>query len=537
MIQLRIFISLLLSVWSLSIFAEQHALVVGIDQYQHTQITNLRGAVNDALLLRDALRNAQVQLPDKRVLLDADATRTAFLRAWRDMLRQATPGDTLIFTFSGHGGQLADIIPLGEADQYDEMLIFHEFEPANPLSGSFTDDEMYQLLTEASMDYNVVIVVDACHSSGTVRSLEQPVGRIRNIGPYQVPNIVRSFTFSTQTEQETLPPNVTQITAVNDDRLKVLETTIEKQWHGALSWAFVQALRGKADGNQNGFLERSELDRFLREKVRAQMNNSQTPKVLPDTDMRVIKLPSQYDCETPFTPSNLPDIVIAIENANVHRGLKPNIVMSNPNTTIPRGLKHVQIVDTYQPFDLLFEVNNRQTVIFNNTGDKITTLSRNALNLWQRVIDKERLLQFLATQFNMCHQPIRITLREGDKIHHKGQVRHFSIALDHLPKGFNALTLFNLAGNGKLQFLYPLKKYGDKLRIRQFPYHLPPMQVAPPFGGDHLIAVLCQKPAKGLHRLLTNSHEKPTLPTPEPILSHLRNNTCQVGQYAFFSSE
>ena len=95
--------------------ATQHALVVGINQYQDADgyyLKNLEGAVNDALLLRDTLRRAQVNLPDKRVFLDAKATRAAFVRAWRDMLKRAQPGDTLILTFSGHGGQQQDIPPL-----------------------------------------------------------------------------------------------------------------------------------------------------------------------------------------------------------------------------------------------------------------------------------------------------------------------------------------------------------------------------------------------------------------------------------------
>ncbi len=81
---------LLLLAWNIPVLATQHALVVGINQYKHTnelkKLTNLKGAVNDAKLLRDALREAQVQLPERRVLLDANATRSAFLRAWRDML-------------------------------------------------------------------------------------------------------------------------------------------------------------------------------------------------------------------------------------------------------------------------------------------------------------------------------------------------------------------------------------------------------------------------------------------------------------------
>jgi hypothetical protein len=62
------------------------------------------------------------------------------------------------------------------------------------------------------------------------------------------------------------------------------------------------------------------------------------------------------------------------------------------------------------------------------------------------------------------------------------------------------------------------------------------MQITPPFGGDDdLVAVLCEKPAIGLHSLLKET--QPNIPNPNTILSLMNNNRCQVGQYAFFSGE
>jgi len=121
----------------------QHALVIGIDQYQHPDINTLKGAVNDAKLLRDALRQAGVKLPNDRVLLNKKATRNAFLKAWRNMLKKAQPGDTLILTFAGHGGQEPDKAPRGEKDGKDENLIFHDFD--GTIGGRLTDDELYGL--------------------------------------------------------------------------------------------------------------------------------------------------------------------------------------------------------------------------------------------------------------------------------------------------------------------------------------------------------------------------------------------------------
>jgi hypothetical protein len=500
--------------------AAQHALVVGIDQYRHADgvLINLQGAVNDANLLREALRRrAKVQLPDERVLLNAEATRAGFIRAWEDMLKQARPGDTLILTFAGHGGQQTDTAPLDEEDELDETLMFHDFKQPN--QGLIKDEELYGLFKQAS-DYHIVFVADSCHSSGMVRSLARKVGRSRAGGQWDIPVDAPPPlpTLPTQSDEAKPLEHVTLITAVHSDSLEVAEARFEGKQHGALSWYFAQALDGKADGNQNGRLERDELERFLQEKVSDKMNNLQTPKLRPRADKQVVvTLPSGSTFAPPPTQPNISDIAIVVENASAP------------------SLKHVHLVNSNQTFDLRFVGTNRGTEVFNNTGDKIATLSSNAPNRWQRVVDKERLLRALETQFDMRLKPIRIELREGDKLHKKGNVRHFSISPGDTSEGLNALTLFNLAGDGELQFLYPLSRYKDSLIVQEFPYNMSPLKVVPPFGGDDLVAVLCAKPATGLHTLLAES--QPDIPEPEQIISFLRGNQCQVGQYAFFSEE
>ncbi|RKZ89155.1 MAG: hypothetical protein DRR19_11795 [Candidatus Parabeggiatoa sp. nov. 1] len=249
-------------------------------------------------------------------------------------------------------------------------------------------------------------------------------------------------------------------------------------------------------------------------------NGLQLPELLPRADMQpVVKLPTEASYEPPPIYPNLPDVTIVVEYARA-----------------PSGLKHVRFVNSFQTFDLLFATNNQQTDVFNNTGDKVTTLPTNKIpKRWQRIIDKERLLKILETQLDMRLKPIRITLREGDKLHKEGEKLHFTIEPSDKRKGLNALTLFNLAGNGELQFLYPITEYGNPLYVRYFPYIPPRIEVTPPFGGDDLIAVLCEKPATGLHSLLKKT--QPNIPNPNRILFHLSNNRCQVGQYAFFSGK
>ncbi len=502
------------------VLTTQHALVVGIDKYQH--LSNLRGAVNDAELLQDTLRHIQVQLPDERVLLNAQATRDAFIEAWKDMLEQAKPGDTLILTFAGHGGQKPDGNPLDEEDEKDELLMFHDFHSEKSSKGYIIDDELYGLFKEANA-YNIVFVVDACHSSGMVRNpVQQPLGQFRSSGFWDIkPDIPPPPpTLPTQGDDDKPLAHVTLITAVQSDSLKVSETILNNKLHGALSFYFAQALSGKADKNQNGRLEADELNPFLQEKVSDKMNNLQKPKIWSRPDQQsIITLESGAGFEPPSIHPNIPDIAIFVENA------------SRPD------LKHTQPVEASKAVLRFVVKHNKETEVFNNMGERLATLPKGAFHLWQRVIDKERLLKGLAEQFDMRLQPVSITLREGDGLHKQGEVLHFDIAPGNTQEGLNALTLFNLASDGELQVLYPWPHSDEPLKVEKFPYTIPQLEVKLPFGKDNLVVLLCSQPTEGLHDLLADS--QPNIPEPEKILAQLHkdDNRCQVGQYAFFSSE
>ena len=498
--------------------ANQHALVVGIDKYKYSGangFTNLDGAVNDAKLLAEVFRNQKVDLPDSRILLNENATRANFIKAWKSMVAKANPGDTLILTYSGHGGQETDLPPLDEKDGFDETLMFHDFNPATITDGRISDDELLGIFKKAK-NYKILFVADSCHSSGMVRSLAKPVGKFRSAGSWNIrPNTPPpSITLPTEgDENKKLPQHITMITAVDSDSLKVPETTFYNQAHGALSWFFAQAMNGDADSNKNGRLERNELERFLKQKVTTQMDRRQTPKLLPRGDQKaVFSLNKGFEVR-PTIPNT---VRIAVKNGSA-----------------PSDLNNASVIKNETLADLLFVIQGGETQVFNKNGDKITTLTSNTAANWQRLIDKKRLLKALDKQFQMNLKPIKITLQEGDKLHKKGEVLHFSIAPGDKSEGLNALTLFNLAGNGELQFLYPLSDYGDKPVIQKFPYTLPPMKTTKPFGGDNLVAILCKKPKADLHSLLEASQAN--IPEPNSITAYLDN--CQIGQYAFFSSK
>jgi hypothetical protein len=544
--------------------ATQHALVVGINNYQYARqirnseggsLKNLKGAVNDAYMIAKALcRTNKVNLPTERILLNNHATLDNFRQAWEDMVKEAQPDDTLIVTFSGHGGQERDKFPFDECEdcrtnnsdciERDEMLLFSDFginETSSSFQGRITDDELFDLFKEADA-YNIVFVIDACKSGGMAKG--GGTGQIRTGGYFELPREKgrdHPVNCPSSVNHESLPKHVTLIMAAQLDDDDVYEASFGNEYHGALSWFFAQALNGKPDSNGNGYLERGELATYLvrnvEKSMREKKRRTQIPSLSPD-DKTVAVLKVGGESCAPVQNPKIPDIVIATQPKGIAEGLK---------------LEHVRPVRSDEEPDLHFIVKdhyigeNQPVDVFDELPDSdppIATLSSNESHLWQRVIDKERLLNVLSTQANLCLKPLLITLREHEKKKGKlptfkrGEKLHFSVKPSDEQKDLSALILFNLASNGELQFLYPLTRNHegkeDPWKIDKFPY-LPEIEVSSPFGKDNLVAILCKKPAKDLRTLLERS--APNLPKHEEILKHLHNNTCQVEQYPSFSAK
>jgi len=492
---------------------KQHAIVIGINQYKNAdgyKLTNLDGAVNDAQLIYHALNTTGV---NTHLLLNEKATKKRFLAAWQTMLNTASAGDTLILTFSGHGTQVNDQAPLDEKDGRDETLVFHEYQLGSS-KGMLFDDELYGLFAQAQR-YNILAIIDACHSAGIVRSIKrlQALGKTRSTrAVLDLKSINTTPQLALAPDSNTHLPHLTLVSAVDKENLVLHEVLIKSKPHGALSWFFADAIKGHADNNKNNKIDRNELSSFLYHKVRYLTKNRQTPKFLPQGDATAILTINNPVLTAPTLTSTPVKFLI-------------------DNVTVPKEeLQHVHFVK-HKPFDLHITRNRHdQLDVFNNTGDKVTSLANANTQTWQRLIDRQRLLNALQT--HIAQSPhLSIVLQQGDKLHRYGDMLSFTIHSTN--STLNALTLFNLSGNGALQFIYP---YASDPKTVTFPYSLQPaIQVDSPFGADNLIAIACQQPLAALNATLANI--QPQLPNITILAHRLRNQTCQVAQYAFFTGE
>ena len=499
----------------------QFGMVVGVDDYEHFEafpapvgeLSDLEGAVNDATLIASSMRRAGIDLPDSRILIDSGATVESFLAGWKEMTRDAKSGDTIIVSFSGHGGQEREVSePFDEkTDGLDETIMFHEFDPKNPRVGRLSDDQLRELLSKEAA-YNIIWVMDSCHSAGLTRNVNiARMGLTRSGGVWDIPldPILGELKAEIGDDEADELPNVTQILATaSEDRL-VTETRFGDRAHGALSWFFAKALDGAADLDKNGSVTRSELSNFLEDRVFTHMNQTQQPRILPRGDSKEVFILAAKP-KPPSAPASL-----------ATKGLPVRFI-----GVIPPGLEGISYTEVQTNALLTFVDQGKQWEVLNHTGDPITTITGGA----GRLIARGLALDVVRGSKRDGVPSIDIRAAQDSMTHGVGARVGFTFFPPHPEMNF--LTLFNIASNGDIQYLYPLREQDNKgVDDIGFPVQF---RVSQPLGADQLVAVFCSRPPLDLQALLGTLNGQ-TAPTDNRFFETLRQGNCQTGLVGLFT--
>jgi metacaspase-1 len=115
---------LFLVIFGFSIFAEDRALVIGINNYQNRDIDEVKGAEEDAFSMEIFLQKkfgfSKRQI---KTLIGSQATDYQIRKEVEEWLIKGTKeGDRVFFFFSGHGSRVADEDG-DERDERDEVII------------------------------------------------------------------------------------------------------------------------------------------------------------------------------------------------------------------------------------------------------------------------------------------------------------------------------------------------------------------------------------------------------------------------------
>lgn len=146
------------------------ALLIGINAYDFAP---LQGCVTDVDLQRQLLTNRFGFNPkDILTLTDTQATRGNILAAFEEhLIKQAKPGDVVLFHFSGHGSRVND----PDCDNPQDKCQNSTFVPVDykePTKSGVVQDIMGHtlfLLMYAVKTENLTVVLDSCHSGGGTR--------------------------------------------------------------------------------------------------------------------------------------------------------------------------------------------------------------------------------------------------------------------------------------------------------------------------------------------------------------------------------
>jgi hypothetical protein len=152
------------------------ALLVGINNYASQP---LEGCLNDVDLQRNLLIYRFGFNPkDILVLPDTRATRQGILTAFEEhLIKQAKPGDVVVYHYSGHGSRIFDPNPIvvepGQEGLNGTFVPVDSNLPAGyPDVGGSVQDIMGHtlfLLMSALKTENVTVVLDSCFSGGATR--------------------------------------------------------------------------------------------------------------------------------------------------------------------------------------------------------------------------------------------------------------------------------------------------------------------------------------------------------------------------------
>jgi hypothetical protein len=474
---------------------QTYGLVVGIDKYIHAP---LNGAVNDALDIADALKSRGV---DVTLLIDDAAHRDAIFAAWKAIVAKAAPGDLIVFSYAGHGGQEPEAIPGSEEDGKDETFLLGGFTEGPPGNGQrIRDDEINELLLQASAQ-TVLFVADSCHSGTMTRSVSRQIKAGSRFMDYGA--IVA----------DTLPPPVSAAKSVNGDldhvlffagvadHLEVMEVTVDGKKRGALSYAVARGLRGEADQDGDGGISRSELTAFVRATMLSVTNGRQQVQVegtgrrddliVPKPFMLALAKSEGIDLAVVQAglPAHVRATTDATESADLTWDMAEGVMIDSIGA----------IVATLSPSTgggAQAPVKATRSVVRAGSGKEFAPDWRASLPAANGVVAKYTLVERLSG--SIAKRPLSVTITPQANLHHKSD----KITLDVLLPQERFLTMFNIGPAGDINFLYPLAAYKDQPSLPDGHKYSVDADVHSPFGAEHFVAVASREQPLHLQKLL-----------------------------------
>ncbi|MCF3641120.1 caspase family protein [Rhizobium sp. TRM95111] len=476
--------------WAAPAFAaETYALVVGVDQYPHD--VSLEGAAADAEDVFAAMRSAGFTHVVK--FTDAEARKDAIRRAWLDYVGKAQTGDTIIFTYAGHGAQMPELVAGDEEDGLDEFLQLPGFDRnriSETSSEIIVDNELNSWFAEAeNKGVHVLFVSDSCFSGGMSRAVR---GRMRLAPAVTVKLEAPSKEAVEGAKLSEIGFKQVTVLAASLESQPTPEVIIDGRPRGALSWSFARAVEGSGDRDANGLITRIELEDYVFSNVKNRAEALQVPNFTPQVARSesevVVNLTrgiptadagtaTQTSASTPKTIRTASELGWSGAIAFSAEGASPSLQNTGGTGTPYR----------WEAASGAFFTPNGDVAGENIGVDRL-----------QDVVDKFVLLDFLKALASQ--NPGQVSLTPQKDIYAAGNRLRF----DAPSTAYGNMLVFNLANTGEVQML-DVQVAGSASQA----FKLTDLEIVKPFGADHLIVIATNEPVDAIGAVLARRDVTP----------------------------
>jgi Caspase domain len=517
-----------------------HALIVGIDAYQH--VRPLKGAAADARDIESALRRMGVT--DVTSLIDAQADRQSVLREMNAVLQRITAGDLVVLSIAGHGAQEPEHVKGSQPDGMDDVFLLAAFEIGGRGSEQrIIGSEFNHFIKEfEARGASVLFVADVCHGGGMVREIDPRAElSFRGLPRYVlISDALKPISTPAEARMTKLDFKNTTFLAAVDRSTKAPEVRIPgvPGFRGALSYAVARAFEGAADTNKDGKVTIEELFDEVHDVVYQLSNQRQSPVTVASPDRDI-----QKDIAFALRAAKQQEVVVSAAEAGETKGRASKITISSVDTLaqeVPATIKIASLTNSTElsrlerretPFAVASSVSEADLAWDPRTGDVLSggdvvayrTEKADLPSIVDRMAAVQRLKQLLS------RSPQGMKVDPDDALHHE-----FSkVVVDVLNVKDRSLILFDIASDGTIQALYP--KANDSPFLTESKYRLP-VVVRSPFGADQVVAITSSQRMLALEQVVNEFNGRRAAGEIVKLVERYAPKDARIGSVGIFTS-
>ncbi len=247
-------------------------LAIGVSKYTSSSIS-LKYADQDALKLEKFFKSHEGQSFSEvhfKTLINEDVTRNAIIEGITTHLGKAAPNDVIFIFMAGHG------IKHRQSGSYYFMPSDSDFNNLLSAGLRMSDFEESVRILSQNVD-KIIVAMDTCHAG----ALE--VG-MRSVGGGE--DLARAISAASGMY-------ILSASKAGEVSLESHEFRLDPEFtgHGAFTYSLVNAMRGEADYDQDGYVSLNEMFQFVSRQVPRLTNGQQHPYFrMQGTDLPLVRI-------------------------------------------------------------------------------------------------------------------------------------------------------------------------------------------------------------------------------------------------------